>query len=340
MRTIILASVLALFVFSPVMATAAAEASPYRAEADADWAREERTLEFSHDSEGFSYQSHRASDLGEDLIEGEFDLDDALFTYRFISTQLENETTIETEVRFGRLVEYRDMDQDGRYGLGDRPVQTIRTADIEDETLTVRGGVTDDVYRAEVVYPLHNGGLGGVGGSGALGEPALILEFVVAPNTHVEQGRSIQPTQASFEVRVHDFQYQDNDTRLALITGVTSSQALDPAATDVAGSDGFHDVVYRWQSSSSSGILRDVHLVQDTAHGDAAPQNADVIFSYARTQDVGHTASVEAVRYKAQAFAPIIEPLLTGDWRFYSVGILISLAAVAGPAYARLRRDR
>lgn len=340
MRTTILASALALFVFSPVVATAAADASPFRADEDAEWAREERTLEFSDDANGFSYQSVRASDLGEDLIEGDFNLNDAVFTYRFVSTEPDNETTLETEVRFERLVEYRDMDLDGRYGLGDRPVQTIRTADIEGETLTVRGGVTDDVFRAEVVYPLDNGGLGGVGGSGALGEPALILEFVVAPNTHVELGQTIQPTQAWFDVRVHDFQYQDNDTKLALITGVTASQALDPAATDVAGSDGFHDVVYRWQAGSSSGILRDVHLVQDTAHGEEAPQNADVIFSYARSQDVGHTASVEAVRYKSQAFAPIIEPLLAGDWRFYSVGILISLAAVAGPAYARLRRDR
>ncbi len=339
MKTAIVASALALIVFSPVVASADAAASPYRADQDTDWAREERTLEFSHDETGFSYQSHRVSDAGEDLIEGTFDLDDAEFTYRFISTEPSNETTIQMSAKFARLVEYRDANFDGRYGLGDRPVQTIRMADVDGEALTVRGGLTDSVHRAEVVYPLAEAGIG-VGGSDALGDSTFTIEFLVSPTTHVESGRTIQPTEAFFDVRVNDFPYQDNDTNLALITSVTSNRDLGPAAGDVTGADGFYDVVYQWQSAGPSSILRDVHIVQDTAVGASVSENADVIFSYARTQGAGHTASLDAVRYESQALAPILEPLLAGDWRFYSVGILISLAAVAGPAYARVRRDR
>lgn len=339
MKTTIVASTLALIVFSPVVATVDAAASPYRADEDANWAREERTLEFTHDEDGFFYQSHRVSNLGEDLIEGTFALDEATFTYRFVSTEPENETTLTADVQFARLVEYRDMNFDGRYGLGDRPVQTIRMPDVQGETMNVRGGVTDDVYRVDVVYPLNDSGIP-VGGSEALDQQTLTIEFVVAPTTHVEEGQTIQPTQAWFKVRVNNFDYQENDTRLAMVTGLTANRALDPADSQVRGVEGFHDVVYRWQASSSSGLLRDVHLVQDTAAGDAAAQTADVIFSYARGPQAGHSASVETVRYEAHMLPELLEPLLTGDWRFYSVGILISLAAVAGPAYAKTRRSR
>jgi hypothetical protein len=321
---------------------AAQEPAPDRADStDAQWAHEAREIEFAVDAAGATFQSTRASDLGEDLIQVDFDLAAATYHYQFISTEPDNTSTIRVDLAFVALVEFEDVDRDGRYGLGDTMVHRVPLADHAGATITRDRDIADDARKATATFPLEGqdgDGLPPIGG-GALDQPALHLDFLFTSDPLLSDGDRVDPTQQPVIVRIHDYPYDANATgsRLALEMRLTTPAAEEASADDLRAQDGFFDVVFGWDGTASTdGVTSDVGVTTLT---DPRPGEGTLItVAYLRADQIEHAMGFQSVRYDGQGLSDIVDALIKGDWRIYGIGMLFSVAAVGGPAYLRLRR--
>ncbi|HJQ93962.1 MAG TPA: hypothetical protein VJ874_06755, partial [Candidatus Thermoplasmatota archaeon] len=92
------------------------------AEEDTAWGMEARTLDVRGHATGFDFTSTRDSALGADSITGGFDAPSARLTTALLATRPEA-ASVRIDLAWTGLVEYRDTDGDGLYGLADETVQ-------------------------------------------------------------------------------------------------------------------------------------------------------------------------------------------------------------------------
>ncbi|MFA5945008.1 MAG: hypothetical protein WC876_11155 [Candidatus Thermoplasmatota archaeon] len=301
---------------------------------DAAWRQEERDLSFTLDPDGFQFTSERHSRLGDDRLVGTFDATAAVLTYDFAATGPGNATELRVGLAWQALVEFRDLDHDGRFGLADEAVQTLAVP-----SLPVTVATTPNLpgrHSALVTYALPiNTSKSPLPTGQAIGpQGTLRIEFTVV-SASIGAGAAAQsPLDVAFQVEVSDFPYDSSGTLLALVAQ-GSGKDLEPGLLGLAmAADGLSTSVSWAKGGRADGASFNTAL--STLLQEPGKATMSIVFPHA--QEVGQAGVVTSQRQQAP-LAPVVHALIDGDWRWYLAGIAAVSVLLGGPSLARLRRN-
>lgn len=301
---------------------------------DTAWEQESRVLDVRGSPTGFTFTSRRDSDLGNDALTGGFDATTARFATTLDVTRPE-EASLRLEVTWSALVEYRDADGDGRYGLADPALRTIALRDLPQQTVVAPrlGGGSD----ATTTYTLPQNGSDPdpiLGGPVPAAPGTLRLAFTLVPQQGSVAGMALAPTQVRFAVAVTDFPFQAADTRLAVISELaTDAQRLEALPAGVQARQGNHSWEWAWASMAQ---VDGAQAPTGWSMVASDPQRATAVTSLPRGETVEQGGALSAHKASA-ALAPLLRLLPPGDWRFYTVGLAGVVLALGIPSVRLLR---
>lgn len=301
------------------------------AEGDAAWRSERRSLDVGGHSAGFSFTSARRSELATDTLSGGFDSPSAHLTVDLLAAEPEV-ARVRLDVTWTGLIEYRDADGNGRYGLADETVQHVRLPGLPQQTAVrpvLGGGST-----ATVTYTLPGNASQPDPLVGLPQAPGVFrLVFTLVPDTAGVGLSAQEPTDVRLRTEVRGFPFQAGDTRLAVVADIaTDAAVLEPTAGGLAAASASHGWTADWARSASSDGAEVAAAVSSLAD-DA--DRATAVLSLPRGDDVSQEGSVSA--HHVQTVAEILRSLPPGDWRFYAVGLAGAALALGIPSLRRLR---
>lgn len=303
------------------------------AEEDTAWRLEARELDVRDNPSGFTFTSRRDSALGTDTLSGGFDANRAELTTALRADEPEP-ASLRMSVAWASLVEYRDADGDGQYGLADETVQEVAIAPLPHQTAMtpVLGGGRS----VTVVYALPENASDDGPVIGGLPSPrgSLRLSFTLVPAPGSVGGSGLEPTAVGLATEVRDFPFQAGDTLLAVTAQVSTEAApLEPQDGALAAATGRHSWVAAWTpraTTDGSEVLAGwAALASDAGH-------ATAVLSLPRGDSVSQDGSVSAHRLRADV-VEALRDLPPGDWRFYAVGLAGAAVALGVPSLRRLR---
>jgi hypothetical protein len=317
-RRLLTALVLALACL-PLAAAAPAE--------DQAWRLDRREVSASALPDSAVLTSRRDSGLGEDELTATLDGAAARLDVRLAATEPDAAAAGVT-LSWRWLVEYRDADGDGRYGLDDPAVQRIAIPSLRHSVVVapiVAGGQS-----AVATYALPSNStqpfpIPGTGGS-------LRITVALLPAPASVGGEPVDPTQAAVSAEVRGFPYEDPDTALALVGDASSEGPLLAQDGGVTRTAGPLRVQAAWLPvAKADGADRPAATTAATEGG-----GADLVQSWPRGGEVSQSGAVSVQRW-ADVAAALGE--LAGDWRFYTLGVAAVGLAFGVPSALRLRRE-
>lgn len=292
---------------------------------DQAWRLDRREVTASTRPGSIVLTSHRDSSLGQDDLVATLDADAARLDVRLTSTRPDT-ASAGLALAWRWLVEYRDADGDGRYGLADPAVQRIAIASLPHNVVATP---LLDGQSATATYSLPGNGtepvsLPGTGGT-------LLLTVALAPAPTTVSGEPIDPTQAFVSAEVRGFPFSEGNTLLALVSDAASDGPVQAQDGGVARTSGPLAVEGAWQPSThSDGAEKPAKTTAATDGGGSA----DVVQSWPRGSQVSQSGSVSVQRWSDVA-AALGE--LAGDWRFFTLGVAAVAVAFGVPSWRRSR---
>lgn len=308
------------------------------AQDDAAWSLETRSLDVQSNPAGFTFTSVRDSALATDTLSGAFDADSVTLTAGLRATQ-PSPAAVRMDLTWRSLVEYRDVDGDGRYGLSDEAVQSVAVASLpHDASVTpLLGGGSS----ATITYhfPANDSSPGPVPVGGGLpgAQGALVLTFTILPSPGTAGAASLRPTDIGMGAAVRDFPWKADETALALLVEVRGdAPRLDAGPGNLtAPADGDS-----WVAQWSTQAARDGNAAAAGWSALAQPPNqATAVLSLPRGQSVSQDGVLSA-HHAMTATIVAIPRLPAGSPLAYAAGAAIALVALGIPSLGRLRRPR
>ncbi|MHB1262642.1 MAG: hypothetical protein ACYC2H_13120 [Thermoplasmatota archaeon] len=304
------------------------------AQEDAAWRLEPRILDVKATEDGFTFTSARDTPTEADRFTGSFDAGTGRLALDLQADRPEPQS-IGMDLAWTRLVEYRDADGDGRYGLADETLQAIPVPGLPAQTVVTPllggGNAAAVAYtlpeNASSPDPVLGGDLPGTRGT-------LRLTFSLVPTTRVVGGSAIEPTEVRITTEVRDFPFQAGDSRLALVADASTDAArLDAGDSSLQAAGDRYSWLASWQSDALvDGAALDA--AWSSLANDAA--RATAVLSLPRGDAVSHDGSMSAHRSIAEV-VEAIRDLPPGDWRFYAMGLGGVALALGFPSLRRLR---
>lgn len=271
--------------------------------------------------------SRRDSGLGQDELTATLDAAAARLDVRLAATEPDAAAAGVT-LSWLWLVEYRDADGDGRYGLADPAVQRIAIPSLPHSVVVapiVAGGQS-----AVATYSLPSNSSQPFPIPGTGGSLRLTVALVTAPASL--GGSPVDPTQAAVSAEVRGFPFSGSDTALALVGEASSEGPLLAQDGGVSRSSGPLKVTASWlPAAKADGADRPATTTAATKGG-----GADVVQSWPRGEQVSQSGTVSVSRW-ADVAAALGE--LAGDWRLYTLGVAAVGLAFGVPSVRRLRKE-
>lgn len=349
MTRTILAMLLATIVVLPVLSLGAAAQTEAL---DREWREEARKLSFETLSDGFRGESVRESEIGDDELVARFFLDEGRLRVRYVSTEPGNESVLTMDLGFLGLVEFRDTDADGRYGFGDRSVQRITIGDMEGASVVSESFLTNG-HAATVSYSFPNRSSSEASNDTVPpisdDEPSLLpgtllLRFYMVPTTQTFGGSTVTPMDIKFDIEMTDFPYREAGTKLALETRFSASESVRDApwrdrALEIG--DGYFRGFLGWTRTAMVDSNPRPVEVSTLSHVPGADEDRGssvaMAFTYPAGDKIVHDPQVGIVRYQGD-LGEALRDLVEGNWLLYTLGLVVTLAAVGVPAVIRLRQ--
>lgn len=317
MRRPLLACIL-LVACLPLAAAAPAE--------DQAWRLDRREVSASALPDSIVLTSRRDSGLGHDEMTATLDAAAARLDVRLSATE-PDPASAGLRTTWAWLVEYRDADGDGRYGLADPAVQRIAVPALQHSVVVtplVTGGQS-----ATATYTIPGNATEPFPIPGTGGSLRITVALVPAPSTL--SGVEVDPTQAFVSTEVRSFPYKEEGTLLALVGQAASDGPVLAKNGGVERTSGPLAVESAWQPvAHADGADRPATTTAAAAGGDA-----DVVQSWPRGEQVSQAGTVSVQRW-ADVAAALGE--LAGDWRFYAAGVAAVGLAFGVPSWRRARR--
>lgn len=286
---------------------------------DEDWALEERTLQSRVSFTDLSLTSSRNSTLAADEWDLAFDARQASLFLAANGSRPDGPTSATLGLRIRSLIEFQDQDGDGRLGLGDPIVQQMLLTDGQ-------SGWVESVTRPDGQVEPHV----------RYWAQGANLEVVFRPTAHGTVTGGGSPTAVPLEVRVLSFPYlTDNRTHLALELRIDSPVAV--SGNGLATPDGALRTFLAWApGTAADGNETPLGVTLQRYLGGATPQWLLALSQPRESADAVHLA-VGVARVAPGETLPDILKQISGDWRFYVLGVLVAAAVVGWPLYRRLR---
>jgi len=315
MKALLAAALLALLV-----APAAAAAQD-----DAPWRLESRQVQAQATSAGFAITSSRDSALGTDTLAASFDAAFARLDATLAASQPEP-ASVPLGLTLSRLVEFRDADGDGRYGLADPALQAIAVPGLPQSVL-VAPALAGQAATATYTLPANDTG-SPVPVPGSQG--TLRLTVTALHDPAAVDGASLAPADLGVAVEVRGFPWSAPDTRLALVVAVAAADGLSAGAGNLSSASGPDSWVAAWAPQAKSDGAPVAAAVSTLAR---SPIEADLVLAWPHGQSASQAMTLSAHHLSdlAKALAPL------GDWRVYAAGLAGTAVVLGVPSWRRLR---
>lgn len=291
-------------------------------ELDPAWSREDRQVSASWTPRTFALESTRDSEDAQDTIQVAFDRDDGVLRYTLDADRPDN-VSLDYHLRVHGLIEFEDLDGDGRYGLGDPVLKTFPVAEMSPEPVRVEsldGGRKEAT--ASYRLPDHV-------------QSRFQVEVLMTPGRDVGAGALLDPTHVRLTLGVEDFPFEeDRATRLA--ADVRWDARLDRIDAGVADEQDRFLFRHRWDPAA---IVAGTSIPVNTtvqSYTAASGDQTIVAFSYGDPEDLEHTSMVGTDRFSSDLDDRIIRSIV-GEWHLYLIGLAAAGLLVGVPLHLRRR---
>jgi hypothetical protein len=318
-------------------------AASVQAQAATRWQDEARQMDFQGDAGGFRYASVRPGHADAERLSGVFDLDEARFNWGFQANR--SAPTEESGIVFHALLEWRDLDADGSFSVGDEVVRRLVLADLANASVEVLPRPPDGRI-VHAIYPFPGakpGPLDPLTGRRILSEGGVTLSFHIFGAGQALGSQAQQPTRTPLDVRIEKFARTRNDSRLGLELQLQSAGTMQVTAlawqadhTVVA-----HDLAWSAEHARN-GSLRATRMAAFERPGEpgfrALAAQTTLVAAYEEGA-ILHSFSF-GTEPKAQTPPGIqtVVKALVGDAGLYAAGAAACLLLVGATAARRLRR--
>lgn len=333
-----------LFMTIVMGAPAAIAESHADAEQEEDWASQERTLVFDSDHRrGFVFESTRDTEITHDVIQGSFDLDTVTYRVEYIHDPQpgaegivpdSNQTWSTMTVQFIQIIEFHDVTGDGTFSpLTDEVVRKIPLEGYRTPQMTfTTADAAKQTRVATAQFPFSSGG-------------SFELEFHVSPTPYQVGEKTHAPTVTSFDVRLTDYPYQQDDTRVALHTQMSVADSIDydetssminvqnrdPSEFDFEGR-------YAWDTALAGGTdtVNTTVIELPTGGSSGEASKANVLFAYPQSDTIEQSGHIGF--YESPGLADRVLGMV-GNWYLFIIGLLVAVVVLGGTMYLQVSRE-
>ncbi len=284
-----------------------------------------RVVDFDLDTARFQFTS-RSEDAA-NTLRGSFDLDTARFQLQ--AEQSGAATPVRLTLEYASVVEFRDMDGDGRLGLGDDIVRELVLSAAAGATLHSVPRMQSGSYESVARYPLN--------GTGLLPGVAEI-RFIVLSEPASIGGETRSPSRVFVEAAVDSFPFQRNDTRLAVKVRQTGGTNLSAGSDEIVSEGVGGRISYRWSRCvGREGATLPVGPVVVEYPSGAAPRTATV-FALPDGERIEHMTSVGlAPSPTGPEGVEVTDFLPGGHWLVFGATAVVASATILVSAWRRVR---
>lgn len=225
---------------------------------------------------------------------------------------------VDLTVQVPHLLEYRDLNGNGRYDLTDLVVQVV---DVRAVPLNLSSAHLTGGERLVANYTLPQGGAF-----------LVVTTLTGSPDTR----------EAKVDFEIHRFPYQAPDTALALRADVaTTAPGLTASGSGITATAPGHEAYFRWMDKAVvDAITRPVGAASYRIEDGNGTTHHAVYLSYPRGENIVHdpTLGVVAVQSVGE-MREAIAGAVAGDWRAYLVAAGVTAAILAVLTVSRPRRQ-
>lgn len=293
---------------------------------DTAWAHLLRTVEVTEVDQGGFAATSRAADGG-DLLRVSYDAVAGHLRVAYEPTQT-NLTPMQLDLDLHALVEFEDLDGDGRLSLGDPLVQQVRLEGLRYMEFDARRA--DGFHNITYRYPLPPAYTGN-----------LIVSFLLPENASAVANRSTAAVHV--EHRLRGFAFQGSDSLVALHTRLTSDLGVRVTSGAVESATSHQAGLYAWEQSVADGNGTQDLGVTAQPYGPGGGE-ALVVFAYGHGADVRHGLSLGVERILPPAPLPAAAPVearptfIEGEWRVYLPALVLVMVGLGATVYWRVRQ--
>ncbi|HEX9816237.1 MAG TPA: hypothetical protein VGB18_04595 [Candidatus Thermoplasmatota archaeon] len=241
--------------------------------------KDRRVVDFDLAPTSFRFTS-RSEDTT-NTMRGSFDLGTARFHVQ--AETIDATTPIRLTLEYASVVEFRDMDGDGRLGLGDDVVRELALPGAAGATLHSVPRMHAGSYETVARYPLN---------ASALLSGVAELRFIVLSEPATFAGEPHWPSRVFVEASVDNFPSARNDTRLAVKVRQTGGANLTAASDEIVSEGPGGRLSYRWSRCvGRDGAMLPVGPVVVEYPSGATPRTATV-FALPYGDRIEHASSI------------------------------------------------
>jgi hypothetical protein len=317
---------------------------------------DERDVDAKVEHEGFEIALARRAAENSDRVNMGFQYPDARFRLQFQGRENESQTRMRLEANVGPLFEFRDVDADGRYDLGEPVVSAWALGDEgNDDVATTQRAEWQTPHTQDIVIDGQPGKKITV--NATLGDQGLFeLRFFVFGD-FVDIGNStLRPTGAKIDIEIRDYPYVASDTRLGLFLETRTQNSFkwshthEELADDEDGVAATQDVdgkpvtlLFTWKETATvdgvdtpvgSTFVRSKEVASNDGESTQIQRREVFVLSYARGALVVHDPEAYVSIADFSLALPIGQPLLV------LAGAAAAATLVVFTLGPRMRRDR
>lgn len=281
-----------------------------------------------HVGEGFELRNAQRSQDASTFFNGSFDLNTATLDVEYAHLAPDDEVPerrANTSLTLQAVYVFRDLNDNGRFDLGDEILEHDRFDNRREPTL-----VYDPLPRgfegAKATYPLVRGGF-------------VEVEIAVtdAPD-HLGQ-REVRPTEMGLNVTVHDVPIRAEDAEIAVQLRA-AGQGVDQAASRIEMQGDGAEIHFTWDEQArldGAETERGVTTYEQPLQ-DGEREEAIMFLSTDHASEIKHTMVFGAI-HPSQTFEEVIAGIL-GDARLFLLGLGLAALGVGAAAVVKLRQGR
>ena len=311
--------------FATVPGTAVAQNGTACAFESPSTSLDHRVVDYDLRPSGFEFKS-RSEDTT-NTLQGSFDL--ATARVHMQVEGLEAATPARMTLEYASIVEFRDLDGDGRLGLGDEVVREVALPGKAGASIQAVPRMQAGAYESLARYPLN--------GTGLLSGVAE-LRFVVLADATTIAGEQRSPGRVFVEVAVESFSFARNDTRLAVKARQYGGTNLSAASDEVVSESPAGRLSYRWSRCvGRDGTMLPVGPVVVEYPSGAAPRTATV-FAFPDGDRIEHASSLGLAPEPPEPQVFDVTALLpSGNAWIFAAATVGAAAMIVATAWRRVR---